>query len=391
MNGYRARFNAAHFQHIIDQGEQMLRGLGDFGQIVLHRLLILDMLSSQISEAHNRIHRRSDIMRHVVQKDCLGAVRLLCQHQRLAKLRLMLLLQPQLAISSSLLRAEQPDDEGQHDQQQYAADYTKDSDQLIRLLVKNSLRRYGNEVPVGNIHITENNDAVVVLLHRRSEALRALRQLRLDFLYRAIVRKASALDIVKEVFSRHKVMRAINIHDIIAVGIYYIAYALALIALDRKILFNITHANQGCKVGVGGALHGERLELYAYQQIFLIKLHIVWRYIIVSFDNALFLIAKLLRNLRIVLITDQARAAVHRSLVVHQHQHFGVDKMSALTQLCQHLFGSGEAFMAQVITQGLQQAPSFVDDAFYSHTVMQGDLVHGSNVGVDDIFRYLLV
>ena len=54
-------------------------------------------------------------MRHIVQKDCLGAVRLLRQHQRLAKLRLMLLLQPQLAISSSLLRAEQPDDEGQHD------------------------------------------------------------------------------------------------------------------------------------------------------------------------------------------------------------------------------------------------------------------------------------
>ena len=142
MNSYRARFNAAHFQHIIDQGEQMLRGLGDFGQIALHRLLILDMLSSQISEAHNRIHRRSDIMRHVVQKDCLGAVRLLRQHQRLAKLRLMLLLQLQLAVSSSLVRTEQPNDEEQHDQQQDAADYAKDSDQLIRLLIKNSLRRY---------------------------------------------------------------------------------------------------------------------------------------------------------------------------------------------------------------------------------------------------------
>ena len=330
-------------------------------------------------------------MRHVVQKDCLGAVRLLRQHQRLAKLCLMLLLQLQLAVSSSLMRAEQPDAEDQHDQQQYAADYAKDGDQLIRLLVKNSLRRYRNEVPVGDIHIAENNDAVGVLLHRRSEALLALRQLCLDFLYRAIVGKASALDIVKEIFSRHKVMRAINVHDIIAVGINYIANALALIALDSKILFDIAHADQGCKVGVGGALHGERFELYAYQQIFLVKLHVVWRYIIVSFDNALFLIAKLLRNLGIVLITDQARAAVHRPLVVHQHQHFGVDKVSALTQLCQHLLGGGEAFMAQVIAQGLQQAPSFINHAFYGHAVMQGNLVHGGDVGVDDILRYLLV
>ena len=112
---------------------------------------------------------------------------------------------------------------------------------------------------------------------------------------------------------------------------------------------------------------------------------------IVSFDNTLFLIAKLLRNLGIVLITNQARAAVHCPLVVHQHQHFGVDKMPALTQLCQHLFGGGEAFMAQVIAQGLQQTPSFIDDAFYGHAVMQGNLVHGGDVGVDDILRYLLV
>ena len=46
MNSYRARFNAAHFQHIINQGEQMLRGFGDFTQIALHRLLVLDMAGS---------------------------------------------------------------------------------------------------------------------------------------------------------------------------------------------------------------------------------------------------------------------------------------------------------------------------------------------------------
>ena len=77
-------FDLAHIQYIVDQREQMLTGNSNFAEIILNLFLIVDMGSSKRREADNSVHRRTDIMGHIIQEGRFGTVCLLgsCQSLR---------------------------------------------------------------------------------------------------------------------------------------------------------------------------------------------------------------------------------------------------------------------------------------------------------------------
>ena len=62
FNRNLAAFDAAHIQHIIDQGQKVLARHGDFPQIILHLLLIVNVRSSQRCKSDDSVHGSSDIM-----------------------------------------------------------------------------------------------------------------------------------------------------------------------------------------------------------------------------------------------------------------------------------------------------------------------------------------
>ena len=69
-----AALDAAHIQHIVDEGEQMLAGGGDLFQVVQHLLAVVDVGRRQRGEADDGVHRGADIVAHVEQELPLGAV-----------------------------------------------------------------------------------------------------------------------------------------------------------------------------------------------------------------------------------------------------------------------------------------------------------------------------
>ena len=69
-----AALDAAHVQHIVDEGEQVLAGGGDLFQVVQHLFLIINMGRRQRGEADNGVHRGADVVAHVEQELPLGAV-----------------------------------------------------------------------------------------------------------------------------------------------------------------------------------------------------------------------------------------------------------------------------------------------------------------------------
>ena len=60
-----AAFDPAHFQHIIDQRQQMAAGGLDLFQIAARLFRLVDALLRQIGKADDGIHGCPDIMRHV--------------------------------------------------------------------------------------------------------------------------------------------------------------------------------------------------------------------------------------------------------------------------------------------------------------------------------------
>ena len=55
----------------------MLSRRMDLFQIIQNKLRAVDMCCRKCSESNDRIHRRADIMRHIIQKGCLRLVRML--------------------------------------------------------------------------------------------------------------------------------------------------------------------------------------------------------------------------------------------------------------------------------------------------------------------------
>ena len=84
-----ARFNTAHVQYIVDKRKQMVRTLFQFFQIIHHQFFIVYMRHGQFRKAHNRIHRRANIVTHVREERRLCTVRRLCHRKRLLQHRLV--------------------------------------------------------------------------------------------------------------------------------------------------------------------------------------------------------------------------------------------------------------------------------------------------------------
>ena len=86
-----AAFDAAHIQHVVDQTEQMIAGRGDFTQIILHLLLIIHMSSGKRGKTYDGVHRRPDIVGHIVQERGFCPVGMLRRCQRILQIDLLLL------------------------------------------------------------------------------------------------------------------------------------------------------------------------------------------------------------------------------------------------------------------------------------------------------------
>ena len=67
-------FNAAHIQHIVDEGEQMVAGCKGLGKVVLHPILIVDIADRQRGKADDGVHGGADIVGHIGKEGALGAV-----------------------------------------------------------------------------------------------------------------------------------------------------------------------------------------------------------------------------------------------------------------------------------------------------------------------------
>ena len=78
---HHATLDAAHVKHVIDERQEMITGGGDFLQIVLYLILIIQISSRQSGEADDGIHRRTDIMGHIIQETGLRVIRMLRRSQ----------------------------------------------------------------------------------------------------------------------------------------------------------------------------------------------------------------------------------------------------------------------------------------------------------------------
>ena len=67
-------FNAAHIQHIVDEGEQMVAGCKGLGKVVLHPIFIVDIADRQRGKADDGVHGGADIVGHIGKEGALGAV-----------------------------------------------------------------------------------------------------------------------------------------------------------------------------------------------------------------------------------------------------------------------------------------------------------------------------
>ena len=74
FNFYFSALDAAHIQHIIDEGKQMLAGGRDLFQVVQHLFLIINMGRSQRGEADDGVHGGANIVAHIEQELPLGTV-----------------------------------------------------------------------------------------------------------------------------------------------------------------------------------------------------------------------------------------------------------------------------------------------------------------------------
>ena len=74
FNSNRTALDSAHIQHIIDQAKQMLTGCMNFFQIIQNKFCVANMRCRKCCKSNNRIHRRTDIMGHIIQERCFRPV-----------------------------------------------------------------------------------------------------------------------------------------------------------------------------------------------------------------------------------------------------------------------------------------------------------------------------
>ena len=67
-------FDAAHIQHIVDEGEQMVAGCKGLGKIIFHPILIVNIADRQRGKTDDGVHGGADIVGHIGKEGALGAV-----------------------------------------------------------------------------------------------------------------------------------------------------------------------------------------------------------------------------------------------------------------------------------------------------------------------------
>ena len=75
MQFHASALDPAHIQDIVDEFQQMVSGIQDLVQAVLHSFFIIDMFECDPREAQNSVHGRPDIVGHIGQEQALGPVR----------------------------------------------------------------------------------------------------------------------------------------------------------------------------------------------------------------------------------------------------------------------------------------------------------------------------
>ena len=90
--GHPPAVNPGHIQDVVDQAHQMGGGRADLFQAVLHPSLFVNMAQANGRHAHDGVHGRTDIVRHVGEKPAFGLVGGLRRRQSLLH-RLVLPLQ----------------------------------------------------------------------------------------------------------------------------------------------------------------------------------------------------------------------------------------------------------------------------------------------------------
>ena len=109
-----AALNTTDIEHIVNQAHKIAGALLDFLQTAAHLRLRL-LAQRNIRKANNRIHRRPDIMRHVVQEFCFGIIRCLRRLECLLKsLPVLLLLQILVMLNDETHNNSEQDENQQH-------------------------------------------------------------------------------------------------------------------------------------------------------------------------------------------------------------------------------------------------------------------------------------
>ena len=87
-----AALDAAHVEHVVDEREQVLARRRGLFQVVEHLLTVVDMGGRKRGKADDRVHRRSDVVRHPGKELAFGMVGLFGGNERHTQRSLLALL-----------------------------------------------------------------------------------------------------------------------------------------------------------------------------------------------------------------------------------------------------------------------------------------------------------
>ena len=113
-----AAFYTADIEHIVNQAHQIAGALLNLLQTAAHLRLRL-LAQRNIRKANDSVHRRSDIMRHIVQESCFGIIRRLRRPERLLhSLPVLLLIQIFITPNDEARNNSEQDENQQHQARQ---------------------------------------------------------------------------------------------------------------------------------------------------------------------------------------------------------------------------------------------------------------------------------
>ena len=67
----------------------MITGCGDLGQIILHLFPVVNVCGGKRRKSYDSIHRRPDIVGHIIEKCCLRPVGVLRSRKRILQIEIL--------------------------------------------------------------------------------------------------------------------------------------------------------------------------------------------------------------------------------------------------------------------------------------------------------------